>query len=99
MSHSVGASAWYASPRARLRRNARWATRCALSPMVMYVIDQSTDRPARRHSASNTFSSSVVSCAHSSTKLRREIASAGFGGLSGGTNDGSYGSDGSQRTP
>ena len=33
-SHSVGASAWYASPRAKFRRNARWDTRCAASPIV-----------------------------------------------------------------
>src|SRR5665647_1732764 len=70
-SHSPGASAWYASPRARLRRNARWAAVRALSSIVWYVWFQSTDRPSRRHSASNCCSSWTVSCPHSSTKLRR----------------------------
>ena len=119
-SQSVGASAWYASPRARLRRNARCATRRAPSPIVVYVMVQSTERPARRHNSSNARSSSTVRRSHSSTKFRREIATGGFlsgrlrsgvpgvrprlrsvsaGGSSGGSNDGSYGSEGSQRTP
>jgi hypothetical protein len=32
-------------------------------------------------------------------KFGRDTAMACFGGFSGGVNDGSYGSDGSQRTP
>ena len=40
-SHRVGASDWYASPRARLRRKASWLTRCALASIVWYVCDQS----------------------------------------------------------
>ena len=58
-SHSVGASAWYASPRARLRRNARWLVRRAAVPIVVYVSVQSTESPSRRHSASNACSSSL----------------------------------------
>ena len=52
-----------------------------------------------RHSASKAFSSSAVSCAQSAMKFGRETEIGCFGGLSGGWNDGSYGSDGSQRTP
>ena len=48
-SHSDGPSARYASPRARLRRNARCDTARAASPMVRYWVDQSTDSPSRRH--------------------------------------------------
>jgi hypothetical protein len=67
--------------------------------MVVYVIAQSTDSPSRRHSASNAFSSSTVSRPHNSTKLRREIDTAGFGGVAGGCQSGSYGNAGSHRTP
>ena len=35
----------YASPRARLRRNIRWAVARALSSIDVYVIDQSTESP------------------------------------------------------
>ena len=99
MSHSVGASAVYASPRARLRRNARWLVTRASYPIVAYVYDQSTDSPSRRHSSSNATSSTAVRCAHSSMKLRREIGRGGSKGLSGTENDGSYGCAGSHRTP
>ena len=34
MSHSVGAIAWNASPRSRLRRNASWDVRMVSSLMV-----------------------------------------------------------------
>ena len=103
-SHRVGASAWYASPRARLRRNARWLAARAADPIVVYVSDQSTDSPSRRHSASNAFSSSTVSSSHSSMKLRREIAvgffrAASSTGAAGGRQSLSYGNDGSGRTP
>ena len=98
-SHSVGAIDTYASPRERLRRNARWLIARAVASIVWYVCDQSTERPPRRHSASNAFSSSAVSVSHSSTKLRREIASCCLPGFSGGVNSGSYGRLGSQRTP
>ncbi len=39
--------------------------------MVWYVCAQSTETPRRRHSSSNSFSSSAVRRSHSSTKLRR----------------------------
>ncbi len=48
----------------------RWAS----APIVVYVIDQSTDSPSLRHSASNACSSDSVSVRHSSTKFGREIA-------------------------
>ena len=67
--------------------------------MVVYVIDQSTESPRQRHSSSNFFSSSTTSVSQSSTKFWRLIGIARFSGFSGGTNSGSYGSDGSQRTP
>lgn len=103
-SQSVGASAWYASPRARLRRNARWLVARATRPIVVYVSDQSTDSPSRRHSASKTCSSAAVSRSHSATKLRRSIGvgslrRSSLTGVAGGCQCGSYGSDGSQRTP
>ena len=47
-SHSDGASARYASPRARLRRKPRWATARHRSPTVWYSVDQSTDSPSLR---------------------------------------------------
>ncbi|GAB3815946.1 hypothetical protein GCM10027605_64170 [Micromonospora zhanjiangensis] len=91
-------------PRARLRRNARWLVARAARPIVVYVNDQSTDSPSRRHNASNTCSSEAVSRSHSSTKLRREIAvgsarRASSTGASGGCQSGSYGNAGSHRTP
>ena len=99
-SHSVGASAWYASPRARLRRNARWLATSDRSPIVVYSCDQSTDRPSWRHSDSKISTSDSISRSHSSMKLRRLTDSCFFGsGFSGGVKSGSYGSDGSQRTP
>ena len=67
--------------------------------MVWYVSVQSTDRPSRRHSSSKAISSSLVSRSHSSTKFRREIGTCCLPGWSGGSKAGSYGSDGSQRTP
>jgi hypothetical protein len=67
--------------------------------MVRYTFDQSTDSPTRRQSFSYSASSSSVSRRHSSTKLRREIGCWSLPGFSGGSNDPSYGSDGSQRTP
>ena len=76
-SHSVGASVAYASPRARPRRNARWAARRARSPIVSYVCSQSTDRPSRLKVSSKTFSSSSVSRWHSSTKFCRLMATCG----------------------
>ena len=52
-----------------------------------------------RHSSSNFCSSSTTSRSQSSTKFCRLIGIACFPGFSGGTKSGSYGSDGSQRTP
>ena len=60
--------------------------RCASLPIVVYVIDQSTDSPSVRHSDSNTRSSSSVSCRHSSTKFGREIDT---GSVSDGSDGGS----------
>ena len=61
------------------------------------------EMPSRRTSCSNTSSSSWITLWHSSTKLGRltGIARWSFGTspLNGGVNSGSYGSDGSQRTP
>ena len=100
MSHSVGAYERYASPRSRLRRNARWATAIESDEIVVYSLDQSTDRPSRRHRSSNACSSIWVSSSHSSMKFCRLIGTCFFGsGLAGGVKSGSYGSDGSQRTP
>ena len=82
-SQSVGASCAYASPRARLRRNARWLARWLTGPIVVYVCAQSTESPSVRHSCSNAFSSSSVSRRHSSTKLRREMLTGSLAGLSG----------------
>src|SRR5262249_53547790 len=103
-SHAVGASAWYTSPAARPRRNARCAARWAGAPIVVYVVVQSTDRPSRRQTASYACSSIAVSRVHSSTKLRRDIRIGGClrsaavrGGIGSGIS-GSYGNDGSQRT-
>src|SRR2546421_4070226 len=98
-SHSVGASARYASPRARLRRNARWLAVRARSPIVAYWYVQSTDSPTVRHNVSYAFSSSAVSRTHSSMKLRRETGTGAGPGDDGGTNAGSYGSDGSHVMP
>ncbi len=67
--------------------------------MVVYVSSQSTESPSVRQSSSNAFSSSTVSRSQSATKFGRETATGSFGGAGGGSNDGSYGSDGSQRTP
>ena len=88
-SHSVGASARYASPWARSRRKARCEMAREPAPMVRYMVDQSTDRPSRRHTASNDCSSRSVSRWHSSTKLRRDTGTWSGPGLAGGTNDGS----------
>jgi hypothetical protein len=79
----------YASPRARARRNARCDAARASAPIVVYVIDQSTESPRRRHNASKAASSTAVSTVHSSTKLRREIARGGSKALSGGVKEGS----------
>jgi hypothetical protein len=67
--------------------------------MVVYVVDQSTDRPRVRQSSSNFCSSSTTSRSHSSTKFWRLMGISCFPGFSGGTNPGSYGSEGSHRTP
>ena len=106
MSHSVGAIAWYASPRSRLRRNASWLVRIVSSEIVRYVWVQSTLSPSWRKSASKCFSSSTVSVSHSSMKLRRLIgiwSAALLDLLSppsyGGVKSASYGRDGSHRTP
>jgi hypothetical protein len=72
-----------------LRRKARCETARDLSPIVVYVNDQSTDSPRRRHSASNAFSSSMVSRPHRSTKFRRDMGTGGFGGTAGGSQFGS----------
>src|SRR5205807_1942095 len=66
--------------------------------VVVGVGDQSTESPTRRQTSSNAFSSISVSRLQSSTKLRRETGIC-LVGLSGGSKDGSYGSEGSQRTP
>ena len=63
----------YASPRARLRRNARWlARRAAVVDGRVEQRSQSTDRPRRRNSSSKTSSSSATSSSHSSTKFGRD---------------------------
>src|SRR5439155_10107330 len=98
-SHNVGASAGYSSLRARLRRNPRWLVARHTVSIVVYWYRQSTLSPIRRQISSYAFSSSPVSCSHSSMKFRREIASGSFGRSAGGVNDGSYGRDGSHRTP
>ena len=67
--------------------------------MVAYVIDQSIDSPRYFHRCSNAFSSSTVSLMHSSMKFGRDTGTCCLSGFSGGWNVGSYGSDGSQRTP
>ena len=66
----------------------------------MYFWVQSTDRPSRRHSDSYAFSVSSVHSSQSSMKLRRDTGTCFFGsGFSGGAKSGSYGIDGSHRTP
>ena len=74
--------------------------------IVRYVWPHSTLSPRSRHSASKAFSSSTVSSSHSSMKLRRLIGTWSAALLlllsppeNGGVKSGSYGSDGSQRTP
>ena len=70
------------------------------SSIVEYASDQSTDNPSRRQTVSNTASSSAASRSHSSTKPRRLTGTGSRrSGVDGGTKAGSYGSDGSQRTP
>ena len=62
----------------------------------------STSRPRARGSATAPRTSSRPrrrACSQRSTKLCRLIGIARFSGFSGGVNSGSYGSDGSQRTP
>src|SRR5665213_2362695 len=99
MSHSVGASTWYARPRVSRLRNASCETDCDCLSIVAYVIDQSTERPSVFHICSKAFSSSVVSRLQSSMKFGRDTDTGGLGGVAGGTKSGTYGSDGSQRTP
>jgi len=100
VSHSVGAYDRYASPRSRLRRNARWATAIESEEIVVYSLDQSTLNPSRRQRSSNARSSICVSSSHSSMKFCRLIGTCFLGsGFAGGVKPSSYGSDGSQRTP
>ena len=66
---------------------------------MVYSSDQSTERPTRRHTSSKARSSISVSRSHSSMKLGREIGISLLPAFSGGANEGSYGTDGSQRTP
>ena len=64
----------------------RWAT----SPIVVYVIDQSTDSPSVRQRSSKACSSLSVRRRHSSTKLGREMESGSRSdGSAGGVKDSS----------
>ena len=80
------------------KRELRHALRRAADRRVRHrPVDRQAEVAPQR---SNAFSSSTVSLAQSSMKFGRDTAIGGFGGVSGGgVNDGSYGSDGSQRTP
>jgi hypothetical protein len=93
VSHDVGASARYASPRARLRRNAFCDAARDSGPIVVYWWFQSTDNPSSRHSSSNARSSSAVNREHNSVKFLRDTAACAPG-----SKFGSYGSVGSHVT-
>ena len=73
MSHSVGASWLYASPRATLRRNARWLTR-RRALVDGGVAERPVDRQPEAHHElrSKTSSSMATSSSHSSRKFGRD---------------------------
>ncbi len=67
--------------------------------MVAYIFEPVNRQAKVLRGCSKAFSSSVVRRPHSSMKFGRDTDTACFPGASVGMNDGSYGSDGSQRTP
>src|SRR6202161_4949849 len=80
--------------------NERCEIRCARSPIVVEVIDQSTDKPSLRQRTSKARSSVSVRRRQSWTKFGREIETGSFSdGSAGGSKSASYATDGSQRTP